>query len=114
MICTFEYGPKEEEQVINFLNKNTFDNRIENISWVNHNKKIKPMRVNKLLPNLPNVVSLPTHVRYVREEKTDYFMIENHPALNGKRYWKTTTSASVSTQEKLDACKDKYAELERL
>ena len=116
IICTILHGEKGDEQVIKFLNGNHFDCRNENICWINKNDRVIPDRANKKLPNIPGVDRLEPNIRYVQEERSDHFIIEGHPSLKriGKRCWKTTTSATVSTLEKYNLCMAKYNELEQL
>lgn len=109
---------------VDHINRDTLDNRIENLRIVNQseqNKNTDKRTRNKNAQKLPIELDgtiLPKYVTYNREKITngngtyyrDFFRIEKHPKLN--KNWSSSKSKNVGILEKLEETKEKLEEIE--
>ena len=97
-----------------YINENSFDHRLINLSELNDTDKRK-RKDSKPLPDELlefNITTLPKYVIYEYEKarKRDFFYIKGHPKLNGKRIY-SSRSIKLSLIEKYDEIILKLKEL---
>lgn len=112
----------ENNQTVDHINRQTLDNRAENLRWLSQSNQNRNTEKRKRktgarpLPDdiegpLPKYITWNVSIENKLERK--FFRIEKHPAQNGKT-WTTTKACKVSNQEKLEQAKIKLLELDRL
>lgn len=110
---TFE--GKGQLTTVDHINQNGFDNRIENLRIITQTEQNLNQRKKKRTVVLPSDIGidaneLPKHIWYIKPScgHGDRFCIQLHTE---GITWKTTSSKSISTIEKLQQAKAKLAEL---
>lgn len=115
LIKGLTFVDEEDSNYVVHLNKNTFDNRRENLRIVSASDLFLLKTKKKRIIQLPedavvNADDIPKHVCYIKPngEHGPRFSIEL-PTLG--IYWKTSSSKKLSLQDKLQLAKDKLKEI---
>ncbi len=118
-------NPDKTSYVINHINGNKFDNRVENLEYIKIEKKqimTKSVKKNDYaeLFAILNIDKFPKYVSYrieIRNTKTgnyrDYFIIENHPKQN-KEKWESSSSKKIDIKIRYQQTIEKLEELNNL
>ena len=122
------YGHGKGQDSIDHINRDKLDNRITNLRIVNQSEQNRNMGKRKRKKNakpLPGELvqdDLPKYVNYAKENildknkkiigSRDFFRIEKHPKLNGKRV-ATSKSKKKSIHQKLEQAKKILDDIEK-
>lgn len=121
------YGQGKGSTSIDHINRDKLDNRFENLRYANssiQNSNMNKKNRQKTAQGLPDGITqsmLPKYVYYctelmnkgkLNEYTREFFRIEKHPNLNGKKCISSTKSIKVSIIDKLNEINNLLSELD--